>query len=120
MLARLFAGLAGVLDALQSQFAAPSFVFFVVSGETVIYNVIGGIGTLVGPLAGAGFFLLLREGFSRLFTLKYLDPMGLGGLAGMTYLVPVGPTFIAMTIFLPPGLPPSSPPRPTPPPPPPP
>ncbi len=40
----------------------PSFVFFVVSGETVIYNVIGGVGTLVGPLAGAGFYLLLREG----------------------------------------------------------
>src|SRR6201997_4215542 len=95
MLSGLFAGLAGVLYALQNEFAAPSFVFFVVSGETVIYNVIGGVGTLVGPLAGAGFFLLLREGFSRLFTLKYLDPIGLGGLAGMSYLVPVGLIFIA-------------------------
>ena len=104
MLSGLFAGLAGVLYALQNQFAAPSFVFFVVSGETVIYNVIGGIGTLVGPLAGAGFFLLLREGFSRLFTLKYLDPLGLGGLAGMSYLVPVGIIFIAIVIFLPQGL----------------
>jgi branched-chain amino acid transport system permease protein len=104
MLSGLFAGLAGVLYALQNQFAAPSFVFFVVSGETVIYNVIGGIGTLVGPLAGAGFFLLLREGFSRLFTLKYLDPIGLGGLAGMSYLVPVGLIFIAIVIFLPQGL----------------
>jgi len=104
MLSGLFAGLAGVLYALQNQFAAPSFVFFVVSGETVIYNVIGGIGTLVGPLAGAGFFLLLREGFSRLFTLKYLDPLGLGGLAGMSYLVPVGIIFVAIVIFLPQGL----------------
>ncbi len=104
MLSGLFAGLAGVLYALQNQFAAPSFVFFVVSGETVIYNVIGGIGTLVGPLAGAGFFLLLREGFSRLFTLKYLDPLGLGALAGMSYLVPVGIIFIAIVIFLPQGL----------------
>ena len=104
MLSGLFAGLAGVLYALQNQFAAPDFVFFVVSGETVIYNVIGGIGTLVGPLAGAGFFLLLREGFSRLFTVKYLAPVGLGGLAGMSYLVPVGLIFIAMVIFLPQGL----------------
>jgi len=104
MLSGLFAGLAGVLYALQNEFAAPSFVFFVVSGETVIYNVIGGIGTLVGPLAGAGFFLLLREGFSRLFTPKYLDPVGLGGLAGMSYLVPVGIIFIAIVIFLPQGL----------------
>ena len=50
MLSGLFAGLAGVLYAFQNQFAAPDFVFFLVSGEVVIYNVIGGIGTLVGPM----------------------------------------------------------------------
>jgi len=48
-----FAGLAGVLYAVQNRFAAPDFVYFLVSGETVIFNVYGGIGTLVGPIAGA-------------------------------------------------------------------
>jgi len=90
MLSGLFAGLAGVLYALQNQFAAPNFVFFVLSGEVVIYNVIGGIGTLVGPIVGAAFFLLLREGLSRFFT-EY-------------YLIPVGLMFIAMVIFMPQGL----------------
>ena len=90
MISGLFAGLAGVLYALQNQFAAPDFVFFLVSGETVIFNVMGGIGTLVGPIVGAAFFLLLREGFSRFFT-EY-------------YLIPVGLIFIAMVIFLPQGL----------------
>jgi branched-chain amino acid transport system permease protein len=90
MLSGLFAGLAGVLYALQNQFAAPDFVFFLVSGETVIYNVMGGVGTLVGPVLGAAFFLLLREGFSRFLT-EY-------------YLIPVGLIFIAMVIFLPQGL----------------
>jgi len=90
MLSGVFAGLAGVLYALQNQFAAPDFVFFVVSGEVVIYNVIGGIGTLVGPVVGAAFFLLLREGFSRFFT-EY-------------YLIPLGMIFIAIVIFLPNGL----------------
>jgi branched-chain amino acid transport system permease protein len=90
MLSGLFAGLAGVLYAIQNQFAAPDFVFFLVSGETVIYNVIGGIGTLVGPLVGAGFFLVLREGFSRFFT--------------EFYLIPLGVIFIAIVIFLPQGL----------------
>jgi branched-chain amino acid transport system permease protein len=104
MLSGLFAGLAGILYAIQNQFAAPDFVFFIVSGEAVIYNVIGGIGTLVGPIVGAAFFLLLREGFSRLFTATYLAPVGLGWLAGMSYLVPVGIIFIAMVIFLPQGL----------------
>ena len=104
MLSGLFAGLAGVLYALQNEFAAPDFVFFVVSGEAVIYNVIGGVGTLVGPLVGAAFFLMLREGFSRLFTAPYLAPVGLGWLVGMSYLVPVGLIFIAIVLFLPQGL----------------
>jgi branched-chain amino acid transport system permease protein len=90
MLSGLFAGLAGVLYAIQNRFAAPDFVFFLVSGEVVIFNVMGGIGTLVGPVVGAAFFLLLREGFSRFFT-EY-------------YLIPVGVIFIAMVIFLPQGL----------------
>jgi branched-chain amino acid transport system permease protein len=90
MLSGLFAGLAGVLYAIQNRFAAPDFVFFVVSGEVVIFNVIGGIGTLVGPIVGAGFFLLLREGLSRFFTEYYLIPLGL--------------LFIAMVIFMPQGL----------------
>jgi len=49
------------------KFAAPDFVLFLVSGEAVIFNVMGGMGTLVGPVAGAAFFLLLREAFSRFF-----------------------------------------------------
>jgi branched-chain amino acid transport system permease protein len=90
MLSGLFAGLAGVLYALQNEFAAPDFVFFTVSGETVIYNVVGGIGTLVGPIVGAAFFLLLREGLSRFFT--------------EFYLIPVGVIFVAIVIFMPQGL----------------
>jgi branched-chain amino acid transport system permease protein len=90
MLSGLFAGLAGALYAIQNRFAAPDFVYFLVSGETVIFNVMGGMGTLVGPIAGAGFFLLLREMFSRFFT-EY-------------YLIPVGIIFIAMVIFMPQGL----------------
>ena len=90
MLSGLFAGLAGVLYAIQNRFAAPDFVFFLVSGEVVIFNVMGGIGTLVGPIVGAAFFLLLREALSRFFTEYYLIPLGL--------------IFIAMVIFMPQGL----------------
>ena len=90
MLSGLFAGLAGVLYAFQNKFAAPDFVFFVVSGEVVIFNVMGGVGTLVGPVVGAAFFLLLRETLSRFLT-EY-------------YLIPVGIIFTAMVIFMPQGL----------------
>jgi branched-chain amino acid transport system permease protein len=90
MLSGLFAGLAGALYAIQNRFAAPDFVFFLISGEVVIFNVIGGIGTLVGPIVGAAFFLLLREALSRFFTEYYLIPLGL--------------IFIGMVIFMPQGL----------------
>jgi branched-chain amino acid transport system permease protein len=92
MLSGLFAGLAGVLYALQNRFAAPDFVFFLVSGEAVIFNVMGGIGTLVGPIFGAATFLLLREFLGRLFGEQF------------PYLIPLGFIFIAIIIFLPQGL----------------
>jgi branched-chain amino acid transport system permease protein len=92
MLSGLFAGLAGVLYAIQNRFAAPDFVFFLISGEAVIFNVMGGIGTLVGPIVGAGAFLLLREFFGRLFGEQF------------PYLIPLGFIFIVMIIFLPQGL----------------
>jgi branched-chain amino acid transport system permease protein len=92
MLSGLFAGLAGVLYAVQNQFAAPDFVYFLTSGDTVMYNVIGGIGTLVGPIVGAGFFQLMRELMARLFGDQF------------PYLIPLGVIFIVMIIFLPQGL----------------
>jgi branched-chain amino acid transport system permease protein len=92
MLSGLFAGLAGVLYAVQKEFAAPDFVYFLTSGETVIYNVLGGIGTLVGPIVGAGFFQLMRQ----------LMAQWLGDQ--FPYLIPLGIIFVAMIIFLPQGL----------------
>jgi branched-chain amino acid transport system permease protein len=92
MLSGLFAGLAGVLYAVQNQFVAPNFVYFITSGDTVIFNVIGGIGTLVGPIVGAGFFQLMRELLSRWFGDQF------------PYLIPLGIIFIAMIIFLPQGI----------------
>ncbi|MGH7278938.1 MAG: branched-chain amino acid ABC transporter permease [Candidatus Rokuibacteriota bacterium] len=90
MLSGTFAGLAGVLYAVQNRFAAPDFVFFLISGEVVIFNVMGGMGTLAGPVAGAAVFFLLREVFSRYFT--------------QFYLIPVGIIFTLIVIFLPQGL----------------
>ena len=90
MLSGCFAGLAGVLYAIQNKFAAPDFVLFLISGEAVIFNVMGGVGTLVGPVAGAAFFLLMKEVFSRIFY-EY-------------YLIPVGVIFTLMVMFVPQGL----------------
>jgi branched-chain amino acid transport system permease protein len=103
MLSGLFAGLAGVLYALQNRFAAPDFVYFVVSGETVIFNIMGGIGTLVGPIVGAGFFLTLKEALSRFFPWAAAT-FHLPQIAEFPYLIPVGIIFILMIIYMPQGL----------------
>ncbi len=92
MLSGLFAGLAGVLYAIQNEFAAPDFVYFLTSGDTVIYNVLGGIGTLVGPIVGAGFFQLARQLLAQAFGDQF------------PYLIPLGLVFIATIIFLPQGI----------------
>jgi branched-chain amino acid transport system permease protein len=92
MLSGLFAGLAGVLYAVQNEFVAPNFVYFLTSGDTVMYNVIGGVGTLVGPIVGAGFFQLMRQLLSQVFGDQF------------PYLIPLGIVFIAMIIFLPQGI----------------
>jgi branched-chain amino acid transport system permease protein len=92
MLSGVFAGLAGVLYAVQNQFAAPDFVFFITSGDTVIFNVMGGIGTLVGPIVGAAFFQVARELLSDFFGDQF------------PYLIPLGAIFILIIIFLPQGL----------------
>jgi branched-chain amino acid transport system permease protein len=92
MLSGLFAGLAGALYSIQKEYAAPDFVYFLISGETVIYNVLGGIGTLIGPIVGAGFFQLMRQLMAQWFGDQF------------PYLIPLGIVFIAMIIFLPQGL----------------
>src|SRR5262249_49701244 len=92
MLSGLFAGLAGVVFSGQNEIAAPPFVYFFTSGETVIYNVMGGVGTLLGPIVGARFFPLMRELLSRFFGEQF------------PYLIPLGLIFIAMIIFLPQGI----------------
>ena len=65
MLSGLFAGLAGVLYAIQNQFAAPDFVFFLVSGEVVIYNVDRRHRHAGGPIVGAGILSVAARGLRR-------------------------------------------------------
>ena len=91
MLSALVAGLAGVLYGIFNAYAAPDYFFFLQSGEAIIYNVMGGIGTLVGPIVGAGVYVMLKELFSSFWSPEY-------------YLIPVGLLFTLMVMFMPQGL----------------
>jgi len=58
--------LAGVLLANLTRFVAPAYMAWTVSGELIVMTVLGGLGTLVGPVVGAAALLLLEEGLSSL------------------------------------------------------
>ena len=55
------AGLAGGLATINSFGVGPSFLFWLKSGEVIVMTLLGGMGTLYGPMIGAGAFLGLKE-----------------------------------------------------------
>jgi branched-chain amino acid transport system permease protein len=55
------AGLAGALFAAHESYISPSIMHWTRSGDLIIMIVLGGIGTLIGPVAGATLFLLLEK-----------------------------------------------------------
>ena len=55
------AGLAGALIANQTGFVSPSLMAWIKSGEIMVMVVLGGMGTLFGPVFGAAAFLMLEE-----------------------------------------------------------
>jgi branched-chain amino acid transport system permease protein len=53
--------LAGVLLANLTRFVSPSYMEWTVSGDILLMVVLGGVGTLVGPIVGAVVWLSLEE-----------------------------------------------------------
>jgi len=55
------AGLAGGLKSLVFQFATLTDVAWQMSGEVILMTLLGGIGTMVGPIVGAGLVIALQN-----------------------------------------------------------
>jgi len=85
----LFSGLSGVLYVILQRYANPDFLHFIISGEAVIWTLIGGMGTLFGPAIGSAFVILLGDLLSTWTE---------------HYLVIIGLIFICAVIFLPKGI----------------
>jgi branched-chain amino acid transport system permease protein len=71
-----FSGLAGGLYALLLNFVPLSSLYWTTSGEVVIMNIVGGMGTLSGPILGALAIILMRDIISN-FTESWSFIMGL-------------------------------------------
>ncbi|MFQ5973374.1 MAG: branched-chain amino acid ABC transporter permease [Alphaproteobacteria bacterium] len=62
----LIVGLAGILMANNEKFVSPDMMAWPLSGELIFMVVLGGMGSLFGPVIGAVTFLLLSEILSNL------------------------------------------------------
>jgi branched-chain amino acid transport system permease protein len=61
VMAGFLAGVAGALFAFFGRYASASYMFYNVSGEAVVWAIVGGAGTLFGPLVGTALFIVIRE-----------------------------------------------------------
>jgi branched-chain amino acid transport system permease protein len=61
VIAGALAGVAGVLLANQTEFVSPAYMSWQRSGELIVMVVLGGMGTLVGAIAGAIGYLVLED-----------------------------------------------------------
>lgn len=89
VIAGFIAGVAGALFAFFGRYASASYMFYHVSGEAVVWAIIGGAGTLLGPIVGTSLLIVLREELSH---------------AWEHYLILVGVIVILVVIFAPKGL----------------
>lgn len=89
VLSYAFGGLAGALYAGFAGYASPELFFWLTSGQVLIMVVVGGAGTLIGPVLGAVFFVVLEHQLSQ-----------------VTDLWPLvfGSVFMAFVIFAPQGI----------------
>lgn len=92
VLAGSLAGLAGMLLALFFRYATPDNLYWTMSGQVLIMTIIGGAGTITGPVLGAGLVRLLpnlassyTDRWQLLLGVVFIGvvliaPRGLGGL----------------------------------------
>lgn len=71
-LSGMIAGLAGALAAQHMMFISPGLLSWKVSGEALVVVILGGLGTLVGPLIGAAAFVVLKHEVSAVTSYWHL------------------------------------------------
>ena len=113
----MYAGLAGGLMASMDPLAGAERMQWTASGEVVLMTILGGAGTLIGPVLGAGFIKYFENIFSKindqvLHGWFSVMPDGLENLlitiihpfVGKGWHLTLGLMFMLVVIFLPGGL----------------
>jgi branched-chain amino acid transport system permease protein len=89
MISALLTGIGGAIYPIRSAFATPDLMVWTESGEFIISVMIGGLGTLVGPIIGGVFFTLLRDKVSSVVD---------------WYFLVIGAVLVVIVLFMPRGL----------------
>jgi len=113
----MYAGLAGGLMASMDPLAGAERMQWTASGEVVLMTILGGAGTLLGPILGAGFIKYFENIFSKinstvLHSWFEFMPDGLENFmvaifypfVGKGWHLTLGALFMLVVIFLPGGL----------------
>ena len=113
----MYAGLAGGLMAITDPLAGAERMQWTASGEVVLMTILGGAGTLLGPVLGAGFIKYFENIFSKindnvLHAWFSILPDGLENVivgilhffVGKGWHLTLGIVFMLVVIFLPGGL----------------
>lgn len=113
----MYAGLAGGLLVAMDTQAGPERMFWTVGGEVVLMTILGGVGTLIGPVLGAGVIKYMENILSKinqevLYQWFAILPDGLQDFlvtiiypfVGKGWHLTLGLIFMAVVIFLPGGL----------------
>ena len=113
----MYAGLAGGLMASMDPLAGAERMFWTASGEVVLMTILGGVGTLIGPVLGAGMIKYMENIISKinsdiLHSWFAFLPDGLEDLIvtmiypfiGKGWHLTLGIVFMLVVIFLPGGL----------------
>ncbi|MBM1219536.1 branched-chain amino acid ABC transporter permease [Ponticoccus sp. SC2-23] len=113
----MYAGLAGGLMVAMDTQVGPERMFWTASGEVVLMTILGGVGTLIGPVLGAGLIKYMENIISKinsdiLHTWFAFLPDGLEDLVvtliypfiGKGWHLTLGIVFMLVVIFLPGGL----------------
>jgi branched-chain amino acid transport system permease protein len=92
VLAGAVCGLAGALLGNLTDYTSPNYMHWTRSGELIIMVIMGGMGTLIGPVLGASAYLLLEE-----YLPEWLDGIAFGW--GAHWQVALGPILILIVLF---------------------
>ncbi len=112
-----YAGLAGGLMSSMDPLTGGERMFWTASGEIVVMSILGGVGTLIGPVLGAGLIKYLENIISKIndgilhqwfaFMPDWLDNLLvtiIHPFVGKGWHLTLGLLFMAVVIFLPGGL----------------